>query len=618
MRSLHALAALVALTSLALTSACELPLDPKPVPADNRCDSDEACGANGVCIEASCVATSADLTDVVIEVAVPSTAVDAPGTTQHVALPAHLLVPGPQALYKFGEDLYLARPVTVRVSLEVEDLDPDCFDVPDSEGRMPIRVELDPSRVGDDPQAPHLPLPAGIPREIYDASSDPEGDDMTVQLTVPAGFYDVYITPLIPLDEITGEPRCTVPPLLLVDEDYRSVVAGKEFEVARTLDASPSNPDEANLVRGEIFGPDVNGWAMDLIENKKGRRLSPAATLSATPEGINPTFELAYWRENDTEGVDVVARLTPPAAAAEAGMPVFFWKLDNPVKPTPYEFHIELLEAVEPIAVSGNVVDDVDYQPVPSRITVQGSGEAVLGGFGANVLYRRTVETNADGNFAGLFLLPGADASPYTVVITPLDEEHAVTTTELFLHEMHQGGTTFEVASKRSLQGTGVTARGAPAALVGTVLEPVSLAAGSFLQALRLPPVLPSSVSTFADTSGAFLLPSDVGDFNLWLRPDSASGLPWSVLTRFSVGDPETPVPDLNLLISNPIVIIGQVRVPDSSGIKDARIRAWINLTSDDATGPTPSAVQIGETISGEGGNFRLLLPASIRATLSQ
>jgi hypothetical protein len=606
------------LLAAALLIGCSVPLDAKPVPATNRCEDTSACGPDSVCVESSCVATSTDLTDVIIEIAVPSTGGEAAGTTQHIALPQHVLAPGPQGLYKF-EDLYLARPVLVTVGLAVEDLDPDCAHLIDATeaGHLPVRVELYPSFVGDDPEVQPVPLPPGIPREIYDATSDPAAETNQVQLNVPAGIYDVYITPLIPDDEL-GKPLCDVPPLLLTDEDYRSVQGGKEFLVEPVLDAVVPAGEVPNLIHGEISGPDLSNWTVDLIENKTGRRLSNPATLAITASETSYEFALPFWQAHDQEDVDVLVRLSPPESAAQEGKPVFFWRIESDDPDVDYPFDVSLLESAQAIAVSGNVVDE-SFNPVPSTITVQGTGVTVLEDFGANVLFRRTIDTDAQGNFQGLFMLPGADDELYTVIVRPADESlHAVTTETFDLDAGHQGGTTFHARSKRSLQGVGVTAQGAPASLVSAVVEPVSLSAGSFLQALKLPPILPGGASTFADNGGNFVLSVDVGEFNLWLRPDPESGFPWSVLTRLPVSD-TTALPGLNLAISNPIVVIGQVRVPNASGIKDARIRAWAKLAGvEGTTGPTPGAIQIAESVSTEGGNFRLLLPASIRATLSQ
>ena len=77
--------------------------------------------------------------------------------------------------------------------------------------------------------------------------------------------------------------------------------------------------------------------------------------------------------------------------------------------------------------------------------------------------------------------------------------------------------------------------------------------------------------------------------------------------------------PALDLTIPNPVILQGQVRHAGTT-ISGARIRAWIipTASSEAAMTPAPTVIQIGETTSGENGLYRLLLPASIAASISQ
>ena len=93
---------------------------------------------------------------------------------------------------------------------------------------------------------------------------------------------------------------------------------------------------------------------------------------------------------------------------------------------------------------------------------------------------------------------------------------------------------------------------------------------------------------TVTDSAGEFSLFVDPGgEFNLLLRPEADSNLPWALMSNLSVSTSTERVDQVNIQISNPVVMTGFVRGADDS-IPQAIVRAYIRPES---TGPV---VQIG------------------------
>ncbi len=596
-----ALLAFGVVLGLTALSGCGLTLSERVVEIANRCTTDTDCGASGRCIEDTCVATSADLGDLVVEVEVPAGAAYAPNTT-HVLSPRDedLVLTGDSAGFYEFHDLILTELVEVVTTLEVQNLSADCGGLADAEGHVPIRVELSPV------EGVFGPIPPGVSTRIYDAATQPELLTNEVSMSVPAGSYDVYITPLVP-DPPAEQPDpyagCVLPPRLLRSRNVND---------GRIADVVVFDPDKRG-VSGSVEGINVNDWTVSLIDNKKGRLMSDIVPLTLAQQASN--FTLAYWSENDSEGLDTVLRLSPPAGpAATLGAPIFYWKLSG-LPGLSANVSIAQLGDVSPIAVSGTVIDADSDVSVPSILTIH-SNELFLG-FGENVIYRRTIETDAEGGFGGISLLPGQ----YTVIIQPVSgDDLAVTQDTLLLNKGNQGGVTLTVKRKRTLDGRARTAQGTNASNINAVLEPTIPAAATYLQNVKqIIPVPPSSASTITDSAGAFSLPVDPGRFNLSLRPAQTTNLPWTVVSSYHIDDTDEPIDDISLEIPNPVILFGQV-IGNSRSIGNARIRAWLRpRVAMDTMGSTsePPWVQVAETTSLDNGSFRLLLPGSL-ATISR
>lgn len=578
------------------SAGCDVPLSAKVVEVTNRCSADSDCGAEARCIEKTCVTTDADLANLVIEIDVPASSSLAPNTT-HVISPRHedLVLSGQSdGFYEF-KDLILTELVDLLVTLEIENIPAACGALGDENGDVPIRVELSPTR------AAFGAIPPGVSTRIYDAVTQEEGLTNEVRMSVPSGAYDIYITPVVPGDPLDPEDPyfdCFLPPRLLRD---RSITDG-------IIDDRVVYDELKPTVDGSVSGFDLDGWTVALIENKRGRLMSEAEILTLSEQQTADEFHLSYWVENDAEDLDLVLRLTPPATRAVThGLPVFYWKLSGlPGNAA----NIEKLADVTAIPVSGTVVDASYNVTVPSILTIH-SNELFLD-FGENVVYRRTIETDADGGFGDISLLPG----DYTVIIQPVQGDAlAVTKRSLILKQGNQGqGVTLPVMRKRPLDGRALTAQGAGASRINAVLEPTVPAAATFLQNVKqIIPIPPSSASTLTDSSGGFSLYVDPGTFNLSLRPAPSSDLPWTVVSSYFIDETETALDDVQLGIPNPVILIGQVSL-NSKSIANARIRAWLRPSPMDSANPTPepNAVQIAETTTLANGTYRLLLPGSL------
>ncbi len=584
-------------------SACGVPLSERVIEITNRCSADSDCGGEGRCIENTCVATTADLGELVLEIEVPAGSAYAPSTTQVVS-PRYddIVLSGSSAGFYQIYTIYLPELVEVTIELEIDNLPAECGGLSDANGLVPIRVELSQTRgaFGE--------IPPGVATRVYDATTtNPEdATKKSVTINVPAGAYDLYITPLVPGDPLDQEgpyPGCILPPRLISDRDISDGL------VRDTVTYNAIDPGHA----GTVEGFDLDGWTVALIENKKGRLVSDVFPLTLSVANTPVPFLLRYWFENGEDGI--VLRLTPPPdLAATGGMPVFYWLLANlPTKAVT----IETLRDAEPIEVGGGILDENLNFTVPATITIHSDDLDI--GFGPNVSYRRTIQTDPDGGFGGFKLLPGN----YTFIIQPAaGDDLAVTSRPFSLAKGSPGtGQGLTVQRKLPLNGTSVTAQGAPAARINALLEAATPESGTYLQNIQRPfPVLPDSVATVTSESGDFSLLVDRGTFNFSLRPEPSSDLPWAVVSRYFIDPGQESLQPLVLTIPNPVLLVGEIRSLSPAGtIANARIRAWLRPTQLDpeADNVEPAALQIAETTSQENGSFRLVLPGSL-ATISQ
>ncbi|RLB64047.1 MAG: hypothetical protein DRI90_05560 [Deltaproteobacteria bacterium] len=589
-----------------VSNGCGIPLAGDTEMIDNACDGNADCGTGGVCRDQMCVSTKADLPGLLIQVDVPSGAPDAQSTSSLIDLAAQSVMLQGQADNGFVKthDLITEHLVQVTGQLQI-DPPPAACNLADAgfvQSAVPVTVELRP-----------VVNAVGIPLTVYAGSSDIENEPSNaVLMSVPAGYYDVYILPAIPEVMQDGQDtnqacRDAIPPIFLPNHDFTQATV--------TLQIAGSEPSD---LIGSFVGLDLQGWSVDLVENKRGRVISTADQNLETTSAVDPTnFALKFWPEQiESESVSAIIRLTPPEDQHELGMPTVLWHLSAVDLDGDYQVQLDLsaLSVTEVIHL-GAKTRDLSAGPdvgVPATVVIQ-SEELLDGEFGGNVSYKTTVTTDGDGAFDA-WILPGT----YRVVAVPSSTSDLAITEETW--DINSGdlgdGRAIDIKPKASLEGSATTPQGGAAHDVSVLLQASAPESATFLQSmLRIAELQATSATTVTSGSGAFALAVDPGVLDVSLRPSSASSLPWLVRPRVTIQPSDDPQKaDLGTLaISNPVVLRGLVRSAAGHELKGAQIRAWLTLPSTNGGDEQrPTAIQIAETTAGADGSYQLLLPASI------
>jgi len=596
------------MASSAYLGGCGLPLTDAQTKIDNRCDRDDQCGDIGKCINQKCVSTSADLPNLLIQIDVPDGASYGEGTTQ-VVYPSNDRVPLSGQLsngYFLPYDLHTSALTEVTARMILEPVPTACATaVSESDGTFPIQLQLHPTVQPD-----QLVL-AGIPLPTYAVSSDIHEDSNQVVLNVPTGLYDIYITPSISLnpDETEDDPLqdCKVPPVFLPGQDIEQ----GQFVVELSATAPTT-------IIAKIDGYELTGWSMQFVDNSGGRVISTSAEQD--PAASEPgTFRIEHWPQVlESDNIDPVLRLSPPTTE-DNHLPTLLAKInplllgEDPMTGDILLSSLDLspLAAIEPITVTGNVAAEDTSEAIPSKLVFQSLD--LLDGDGVET-FRSNVETQADGTFS-IPLLPGK----YAVIASPNGAQgYAMTRSEIELSTQDEGGKTLFVKLKRNLLGAAVTPLAGDAFDVQVLLAPALRPKGSFISSLLDSSAQPAATSTFTNQTGTFDLSVDPGEFDVTLQPDPSSQLPWAVVARLAISDIDnSPIPELSIALSNPVILSGKVRSPNDAPIPGAHIRAFIQpqkANEDD----NPPVIQIGETTSDGAGSYELRLPASIGSSISQ
>jgi hypothetical protein len=587
---------LLAATS-SFVAGCGVPLASPDENLVNGCETEADCGGGGVCVDAICVATKADLAGMLLQVDLPSTASFAPGSSR-------LVTPADEGVALQGNNgagyyvpfaVDLGEQVEVEVMLEVTPVPAGCEPLAAgvSDDSFPVSVQLYPSLD-----------PVGIPLPVYKASSELTSEGHRARLSVPPGDYDIYVVPEVETADGTPVPECLVPTSLLRGRN----VASGNVSVSVSL-------GQPQTLTGEISGLDLGEWTIDLAENVFGRRISTESTLETQAANEPSQFSLNYWPQLAAEeDVDLLVRLRPPDNEEAAAMPTILWRLDavdldgdNAVS-----LDVSALAAAELIELKGSALD-VEQLPVPATVAIQ-STELLDGKFGGNAAFKTTVNSDENGDFA-VSLLPGV----YRVTAVPTgDPNLAITTDVLTLKPGDLGaGKTIEINPKTLTEGSALTPLGEPAADLSVTLQPSTPPVASYLEAvLNTSDVLPAGATGVTSASGAFSVDLDPGVFDMTLQPAEGSGYPWLARPRITVQPNDDPgkLAFGALALSNPVVLRGRVTAPGPNGatpVAGAFLRAWLPPPSPEDRGDRPTVIQIGEAISDANGNYTLLVPSS-------
>jgi hypothetical protein len=588
-----------AATCLAFASGCGLPTsDLEPV-VENTCSSNDACGPNGACVDGTCLSVEADLPGLYVTIDLPAQADYAGATSTLLFLEESgvAFLPGAGGGVR-NHDLVTSELVEVSGQMTTA----ECAGVKlGADGQLPVSMDLYP--VGQ---------PAGIPQTVYSVNYVVGSDGGAATSHVPKGTYDVHIRPATDDGETPDVEGCSSPPppaLLphqLIDGTTSVSVDGI---VPRQLTGA--------ITTG---GFNLDKWRVDLVENQSGRIISTAHALDDLVDktGSDYTFALEYWSGIvESEGIDAVIRLTPDDTQHLAGMPVILWKLSSVDLFGTYEVSLDVsgLSDVnaQPISVSGSVLDASSSAKVSATVVVQ-SQELLNGDIGDTVFYKRTLETDGDGNIANLNLLPGT----YQVAAVPTSNpELAITTTawEFREGEVNAEGRAILLNPKASLLATAITPQGQPAHSMPAVAQASAAPSVTYRESvLSISELQPTAATGITDLNGRFAVNLDPGNFDVFVRPGEESNLPWLVEPRVNINSAQSSLTgDLGqLTITHPVVLAGNILSPMGDALPGATIRAWLALPNLEDEGALPTAVQIGETTASASGAYRLLLPASI------
>lgn len=570
---------MVAAVSAAL-SGCSIPYADALSNQFNSCESDIDCPAGSHCAaigdQNSCVASSVDLTGLVIEVR------PAPGNGQ-MSLSSILIEPGSISGDSGSQIVSLDLKVPEYINVSPGRVYLPCA----GSTAVPARVNLKP--------VPHLfGLLEG---QLYEAASeeDSQGNE-AFAVSVPPGTYDVYVEPqpdLALFPDCAKAPPIFLPAQTLSKDTGFSVQAGAPLTLNGTIKLSQKE--------------DFTKWYLEVVEPVSGQIISESIQPKQEGLDLEVPFSIAFdWTATNKAFIPVV-RLRPPAGSSK---PFILWSLDVLAfqgLDVPVKLDVSGI-ATQPREVGGNVFHD--GVPVTATVTLQStslSGEELT-------LYETVIQTDDNGHFQS-FLPPGT----YQVVARPAREDLAVGAT---VWEVAEGtdcfcGGSVNVPFATTLAGTVVTANDDSANVEVRLMPSITGGAG-YLSKATAAEVKPRPATTQTQ-AGVFQVPVDSGKFDLALVPPSDSGYPWLVRPRLLVSEiaddlAAPPVVSLGTLaLQNPVIVRGRVLDAKGSALPGATIRAWTPVGGDEAAKSVTSAVQIGEAVADVNGEYFLLLPPSVK-----
>lgn len=489
---------------------------------------------------------------------------------------------------------------------------------------------------------------------------------------LPPGRYDVYVQPIL----AAQNEGCRAIPQIFRDQAIEEM-SGQALQLQQ--------PTPASLRLSIVWRDNLDGWLLDMIHPVTGEVISNRVRLSADDVSDSDRLDttLNYSRaENDFIGPtgEELVRLTPPPGVlagtvllVRSGLEIitsgegvigdvssfgtrvelraWVWKKGEPDTPVPGTVSFSAL--------------DLDEVPEGVSTSFEGSGiVSPQGQVGIPLLpgrYRFRVTPPAVP-LVGLGLMAGYQSE--LTVYPPADAGLP-----------QQSGQVIEVPSAISISGQVVAAgAGSPIAGVEVRASASSRNGNSCVegpegeQALgcerELPPVLhkaraqdpfvPRTRNSVSQSDGSFTIDGlDCGQckegagarFDLTVRPDIQTGLPWFVLSAIDLhasqdemGPLEMPMPvarPMRVTYGDPLMVTGAGGAPVSQprpGLGGARVRVFAmlddrsevvsdpeGLASCVALPPSSDArclqslLQVAEVRTGTDGEFLLLLPPEVK-----
>lgn len=591
----------------------------------NSCERDSDCGA-GACRLGACVALSATLDALFIEVSMPAVgAGDATGVRYRTT---KLLS---EVTSEEGLDLRLDS--VALISGMVKSQAAGCeYRFQSSDGE-----EATPAGTDDS-----IPVTATfIPRErllgvaplSYAAKSQPhetKGLTHRFDVRVAPGTYDVYLVPDSPAPD-----SCPVAPQLLLGQ----TIGAGALELSLPLPQARKLGLSVVVPKGTGGSSRLRGWTVDMIDPDMGHVLSTTAVLEGARDtddgtGVVYSTELHYspvWsieaNSYTGEGKEWV-RFSPPDGVLAPTMLLsrsslqIFGAEDALVDQLPDVFAsvsvegaVELLEPGTPVAAQLTFIatrlDGVEPGILASYVVNGASDEA--GTFSVDLLpgsYRVRAVPLLDGCCDA--------AAEHCNCPSAVEVEWEVSGTPAV-----QAGRTIQLPASATVSGRVVSPGGGTGLEGATVeLQPSPATTPQMDELLRGGAFTPRVASTVTGRSGAFTIAADPGSYRMWVWPGEDSGFSWLVMPNLAVSD-EGSSPDVgHLKMPLPVAYRGKVTLPpqDDLGepIKGAgamvRAYAYLNAALDPVSNPSAaeSAIPVSEARADEKGNFVLLIPDSL------
>jgi hypothetical protein len=206
----------------------------------------------------------------------------------------------------------------------------------------------------------------------------------------------------------------------------------------------------------------------------------------------------------------------------------------------------------------------------------------------------------APGAFEGR-VLPGT----YEVEIRPLEPELGVYVGEIVVVGMDQIGQIFEMPARARL--SGVVQRSVDQPIADARVRAVPQGVPLPFEPTRTEALLNRPADSVSDTLGRFLLPLDVGVYDLVVEPPPGSGYPWIVRSEYEISGVATELDEV-FDVQIPVAARGVASYDDGAPVAGAEIEAFAIVGVDGLE----HAVPIGRTSTEPDGSFVIILPPQI------
>lgn len=544
---------------------------PTELTIDNSCTDDASC-AKGMCDRAICVDDSGASVEVAIEVLRGASEVQS-------AVPASWAFAPELASGSNTRDLVLPPAREVRGTVRWNG------------SRVPATLRFARRMVG--PVASLTPTAVEVDTLREAAGGDlPDGYDFRTVL-VMGETYDVSVMPssdmvISPVEAEAPAVRSLPPMYLALSIDDGNPAEPLRFDVAFPTDLTSvcaGNLDVGCTLEAEVLSVDGEeeraeaGLQVRAIDMQTQRVVS---SIGETDE--NGKFAIRIGASAST----YLIRVTSSAGRAPFPSVSIDPALAFANDPDPKRIYIPRLI---PVRFTGRVRDDNEVA-VPGA-TVRFLSTGIFGGsqLGLEGSFSGSASTDEEGRF-GADLLPGF----YTISVTPpSDVENAwgVLSAEALVGEDITATEALIVPPQIGLRGWVTTFHDESATGV-TILA--SARSGSDWGA--------RSQETVSNSIGAFAMTVDAGLYDMHVKVSSETGFAWLV-------EPEVPMTaELGDVVRGyrldpPIPLSGVLRSSDGETVPNALVRAYLFI---DTGAGTTRPLQVAETVSDEGGRYRLLI----------